>query len=343
MFGFFSKSSHELQINDHRVTVKPRETVLQAALSNGINLPYSCKVGGCATCKCRLVSGRVKELTDASYILSTEELQAGYILACQSVPKTDIAVQVELGESPARQIAGRILAQTALTHDIVELQVELEEPLGFRAGQYAQLSLNQLPGITRPYSFAARPDSSQGRLRFFVREVPGGRLSGYLKREGLVGASVRVEGPFGDFYLRDSSQPMLLIAGGSGLAPVLSVLEQALHEDVARPVTLLFGARTQADLYATPEIEAIARQWQAPFRFVQVLSDEPEASNWQGARGWVGQSIERYADASCQAYLCGPPAMIDHSIKQLTSVGVPQQEIFADRFTSVHDAERKTA
>ncbi len=343
MFSFFNKTSRSLQINETRIDAGRRETVLQAALRGGINFPYSCKVGGCGTCKCRLLSGQVREYTDSSYVLSAEELEAGFILACQSAPKSDLVIEVALAQTPARQINGRICAQTLLTHDIVELQIELDEPMLFRAGQYAQLSLNELTGIARPYSFATRPKAAEPKVRFFVREVPGGRLSSYLTKERLIGAEVRVEGPLGDFYLRDSDQPLLLIAGGSGLAPILALLEQALHEGVTRPATLLFGARTQADLYAIAEIEAIASRWRAPFTFVPVLSDEPPTSDWQGARGWVGQHINQCGDAHCQAYLCGPPAMIDHSIEQLLRHGVARDAIFADRFTTVYDGAADAA
>src|SRR5690606_37199371 len=112
MFSFFSKTSRNLQINGTQVQAARRETVLQAALRSGLNFPYSCKVGGCATCKCRLLSGKVREFTDSSYVLSAEELEAGYILACQSLPKSDLVIEVGLAETPARQIGGRICAQT---------------------------------------------------------------------------------------------------------------------------------------------------------------------------------------------------------------------------------------
>lgn len=341
MLALFSRSPKNIQINGAGLVAEPKETILKAALRNGVNFPYSCKVGGCATCKCLLIEGKVKEFTDASYILSAEDLDAGYILACQSVPKTDIVISVNLTDVPTRQISGKVSAQKKLTHDITALSIELDEPMRFKAGQYAKLAVASLKDVARPYSFASKPQLAQSTVSFFIREVPGGQLSTLINQQDVLGESVVLEGPMGDFYLRESDKPMVLIAGGSGLAPILAVLQQAQENASHRPVTLLFGARTQADLYCQDEIEEIAVKWNAAFRFIQVLSDEPDDSDWSGARGWVGSEISRHASADCQAYLCGPPAMIDQSVEQLADMGVPAEHIFADRFISEHQLNNK--
>jgi NAD(P)H-flavin reductase/ferredoxin len=340
MFSFFSKkapSSTTAVINQQRITVNAQETILQAALRQGIDFPYSCRVGGCATCKCKLTEGKVKELTQTAYILSDAELDQGYILACQSVPKTDVCIEVDMASQQAkRRVSGRVVAQERLTHDIVSLRVQLDESLPYRAGQYAQLSVDSLPGVSRSYSFAT-PVQLNAQVTFFVRKVPGGVFSSYINDTQVVGQGVTVEGPMGDFWLRASEAPMMMVAGGSGLAPVLALLQNALDEGVKRPVVLLFGARTQADLYALDTIKDIAKQWAGDFTFVPVLSEEPEGSAWQGKRGLVTACLADYLAVGAHAYLCGPPPMIDAVTDLLVQSGVSKDAIHADRFTTLHD------
>lgn len=324
-------------INDRVITVGSRETLLQAALRQGMDFPHSCRVGGCATCKCRLLDGKVKELTRSDYILSDEELEQGYILACQSVPRSDVRIMVTLGDGPAaRPVSGRVVARESLTHDIVELRIQLEDTLRYKPGQFAQLALQSLPGLSRSYSFATtvRPDS---QVSFFVRQVPGGVFSTHVHRQLAVGERVTVTGPLGDFWLRPAAAPLLLIAGGSGLAPILALLEEALARGVARPVTLLFGARSQRDLYALDIIRTLATAWPVPFVFEPVLSDEPDASGWSGARGLVTTLAGERVTPDCHAYLCGPPPMIDAATVLLLERGVARAHIHADRFTTEHD------
>lgn len=325
------------KVNDQSITVEPKETLLQAALRQGIDFPFSCRVGGCATCKCRLLDGQVKELTRSDYILSDEELDQGYILACQSVPRSDIRIAVSLGEvQAARAVSGRVVAREQLTHDIIELRIQLDDSLRYKPGQFAELSLQSLPGLSRSYSFATavRPDS---QISFFVRQVPGGVFTTHVHKHVAVGERVTVNGPRGDFWLRPDTAPLLLIAGGSGLAPILSLLEDARERAVSRPVTLLFGARSQDDLYALDNIRALAAEWPARFDFIPVLSDEPEGSGWAGERGYVTTRLNERTTPDCHAYLCGPPAMIDAAAVLLQEQGVAREHIHADRFTTQHD------
>lgn len=340
MFSFFTKkapASTTAVINQQRITVNAQETILQAALRQGIDFPHSCRVGGCATCKCKLTDGKVKELTQTAYILSDDELDQGYILACQSVPKTDVCIEVNMSAQQARRrVPGRVVAQERLTHDIVSLRVQLDESLPYRAGQFAELAVDSLPGVSRSYSFAT-PVQLNAQVSFFVRKVPGGVFSTYVNDHQLVGQGVTVEGPMGDFWLRAANAPMLLVAGGSGLAPVLALLQNAQAEGVKRPVVLLFGARTQADLYALDTIQKLSEQWADDFKFVPVLSEEPEGSTWQGKRGLVTACLADYLAEEAHAYLCGPPAMIDAVTHMLLQAGVSKDCIHADRFTTQHD------
>lgn len=346
MFSFFRKSATKTRyadINGKRVEVMPKETLLHAALRENIDFPHSCRVGGCASCKCRLVKGKVKELTDIGYILSDEELDQGYILACQSVPAGDVAVEVDLSAQERRkQIPGRVVLQERLTDDITHLKLQLQDTLDYKAGQYANLSIDSLPAVNRSYSFATppQPDST---LSFFVRKVPGGLFSTQINDQDLLGQTITVDGPAGEFWLRPSDAPMILVAGGSGLAPILAILKDALNGQRDRPVTLLFGARAQRDLYALEEIRELSRQWSESFKFIPVLSREESASQWGGLRGLVTDVIPTLSLKGAHAYLCGPPGMIDAAETRLIHGGVAREHIHADRFTTTADVLKAEA
>lgn len=335
MFSLFRKKSPvTATINAQSVNVAPKETLLQAALRNGVDFPYSCRVGGCATCKCKLLEGKVRELTETGYILSDEELDQGYILACQAVPLTDVRVEIDLESQAARRrVSGRIVAQEKLTHDITRLVVALDETLNYKAGQFADLSIDSLGGVRRSYSFASSPQPD-GKVSFFVRKVPGGVFSTLVNETDVTGRALKVDGPLGDFWLRQSDAPLLMVAGGSGLAPILAILEEVVARQSARPVTLLFGAREQRDLYALEQLQQLAQGWRGQFRFVPVLSHEAEGSEWRGERGLVTEKIPALAEAGAHAYLCGPPAMIDRAVETLLQQGIRREHIHADRFTT---------
>jgi NAD(P)H-flavin reductase/ferredoxin len=339
-------TSHGARILPANVELRvgARETLLQAALSQGIPFPHDCRAGGCGTCKCRLVKGKVKELTDKSYILSAEELRENYVLACQSIPQGDIEVDVQLRDAgtlaDVRQSPARIACLEPLTHDILHATLDLEHALAFRPGQYCELTPRDgsAAGVKRSYSFANVPGASgtSRSAEFFIRKVPGGRFTEWLFDEAKTGDSLEVNAPFGDFVLRESSAPMLCIAGGSGLAPVLSLLEGAL-QSLKRPreVTLVFGARSQADLYRLDEIEALRREWPVAFDFVPILASEPADSAWRGRRGLIVDHLAEILGnllAVQQAYLCGPPGMIDSCVGGLKAGGVADTEIFFDKF-----------
>ena len=346
LFGKKPASPHAVRIAPANVVFRaqPKETLLQAALNQGIAFPHDCRAGGCGTCKCRLVKGKVKELTDKSYLLSAEELRDNYVLACQSIPQSDVEIEVELRDAatltPAQQSTAHVGRIVALTHDIVQLTMDLEHALAFAPGQYCELAAREgsAAGVTRRYSFANVPDANgtSRRVEFFIRKVPGGRFTEWLFNEAKVGDALDVSAPFGEFVLRESTAPMLCIAGGSGLAPVLSMLRGAL-QSMQRPreVTLVFGARREQDLYMLDAIESVRREWPVRFDFVPVLADEPTGSGWSGRRGLIADHLPEVAGgavSSRQAYLCGPPGMIDSCVSFLQDAGVPDSAIFFDKF-----------
>lgn len=321
-------------INGRKVDVGADETLLHAALREGLPFPNSCRVGCCGSCKCRLVSGDVRETTETGYLLSDEEMDRNFILACQSKLLSNVVIDVDMIESTARlSVRGSVIGQTRLTHDITQLDIQLETPLDYRAGQYAELCFQSLPETTRSYSFANAPDPT-GRISFFIRKVKDGKVSNLVDAEDLVGQTVRVEGPSGTFWLREGSGSIILVAGGSGLAPVLALLEDALRAGVERPATLIFGAREKRDLYALERIADLAARWPEYFRFVPVLSALDPAEVWSGERGNVSDVIPKYLGDAETAYLCGPPAMVDAATQVLMMRGMSGKDIVADRFVT---------
>lgn len=331
MFSFFrKKTTHQAQINEHSVQTNSKQTLLVSALEQGVPMAHSCRVGGCGTCKCRLVEGKTRSLTDFSYVLNAEELAQNYILACQSVPLTDLVIEAQLTDlSASKEVKGTITAQTMLTHDICQLTVRPTEPINYKAGQYAELALASAPTVFRNFSFANA--SGQEEVSFFIRRVPNGVLTGRITSEELVGTEVTLRGPHGDFWLRPADAPLLLVAGGSGLAPLMAILEDAQAQGIQRPVTLLFGARRQRDLYLLHTLEEMAAQWPAPFTFIPVLSEQGD-DDWQGARGLVTEHISEVLTPEMHAYLCGPPPMVDAATEVLRAQGIAPEHIHADRF-----------
>jgi NAD(P)H-flavin reductase/ferredoxin len=334
----------------HQVTVEPfgvtltvgaRETILQAALKAGLAYPSECQTGACASCRTVLLEGDIKALTDFAYVLELDEMRDGTILACQALPRSDLKLRVTTlddGLEPiaARDFDGTLTAVSHLTRDILDVRVALDEPMHYYAGQYANLSV---PGVAagRSYSFAAAPaNGGTDELAFHLRLIPDGEVSGWFAGADRVGASVRVAGPYGVFRLREADAPIVCIAGGSGMAPIKALLEHGGRLGLTRPVVYLYGGRTRADLYDDAVVDTLTGAWTGPIRFLPVLSEEPADSDWNGARGFVTDFIRNIDDfelAGAQAYLCGPPAMIDAALPILTSAGVRGRDIFYDKFT----------
>ncbi|WP_449434798.1 FAD-binding oxidoreductase [Pseudomonas putida] len=270
-------------------------------------------------------------------------LGRGYLLACQSQALGDVRLAVpglsgEYEGSVLRTVAGRIHAAQALNHDIRHLEIELDEPLEYSAGQYAQLSVPThavLAAAPRCYSFCSAPqEGPQTRVAFHVRRVPGGQFSEWLFGADRAGELVSMTAPLGDFGARTDDRPMVCIAGGSGLAPIKAMLEDLARHASAPDVTLFFGARSQRDLYCLMELSELQARWPGRGRllFVPVLSNEPLDSGWEGLRGLCGEHIEQFCSPPQSSfYLCGPPPMIDSILAQLRGA-VAEEHIHYDRF-----------
>lgn len=343
MFSLFKKRDHIATIEPAGIPLLVRggQKLLTAALEAGLDWPHDCRVGSCGTCRCIVRTGTIKPLTDFVYTLSTEELRNGTILACQSVLKSDVEIEVALGAGRARveRVRGRIAAMEPLTHDIVEVVLELERPAfqAARAGQYVDVELGGLDA-PRSYSFARAPLHEDGDcVRFLIRHVPGGDFTDWLFDGDRCGTMLDLIGPFGDFHRRSGDGRMICVAGGSGLAPIHALIEDAAINRIERDCLVLFGARTQRDLYYLERLAGFGESWYGDFEVVPVLSLEPVDSGWGGARGLVTDHLAVAAGAGGftaqdQAYLCGPPRMVDAGVEALRALGMRDDAIFFDRF-----------
>lgn len=321
-----------LEGHDRPVPVEPGDTILASLLRAGVAFPFSCQAGNCGTCKCELVSGDVLELEHSEHALAPQERAKGVILACRTQVWDDTLIRridaEELVLHPSRVMRCRVLELDDLTHDIKGLRLAIEAggPFVFSAGQYAQLEF--APGLSRHYSMASTPDEPE--LVFHIRHMPGGRTSSHVANQLRVGDKVKVSGPLGVSYLREHHHgPVLLVAGGSGLAPVQSILCTLLGRDYAPPVTLYFGVRSERDLYHERLLEDLAAR-HPNFRYHVVLSEQKGAS---GRRyGLVHEAMELEDAEDLMAYLAGPPVMVEAATAALAQRGLAQRQIHADAF-----------
>ncbi|WP_437955296.1 2Fe-2S iron-sulfur cluster binding domain-containing protein [Sorangium sp. So ce119] len=329
--------------SERAAPIEVGETLLSAAVRGNIPFPQMCNVGECGACKCRLTRGQLRLKKDISRHVTPEELSAGFVLACQSLAESEeVVVEVpgtargrSADPAPVRTDA-RITRVTPLAPGILEVEVGLAAEVRYAAGQYAQLTVPGVPGLSEPrcYSFAEAPDrTSPRRALFHVRHVPGGAFTGWLFAAGRAGARLRFSGPHGSFRYHEAERPLLCVAAGTGLSPIKAILEQGISDGLARDVTLVLGARTQQDLYALDAVAAIEERWRGRFAFVPVLSQEPEGSSWTGRMGHVTDILREaaVAHAGCAAYLCGPPGMIDAALDVLRG-RIQPEHLHHDRF-----------
>lgn len=355
MSWFPFRKDHQAVINaDKTIQVEAGQDLLKAGLQSGLAWPNNCRSGLCGKCVTRLSKGKIKARTDFTQTLTPQQLESGYILACQSLLKTDIEVEVDLDDHPGvspEERVGVLSAIRQLTGDIVEIKIKCEQawPQGMLAGQYAEVSYQGLSS-PRNYSFAKPPqDEPPGQLSFFVRHVPGGEFTDWLFAEDRTGTPLNIAAPYGSFRLHESGKIMCCIAGGSGMSAVKAILEYACKISAPRDAIFLFGARTQKDLYCAEEMESIGETWNKNYRFeyIPVLSAEPEDSDWRGARGYVTTYLmERYLSdklidiSQAEAYMCGPPPMIDAGIKLLGEAGMRESLMHYDKFLDASDKNK---
>lgn len=326
-----------------RFAVGDSKTILQAALDAGITYPHSCRSGRCGACKSRLVSGHVELGKHSPFALSEQERADGFILACRSVPSDDVVVEwldEAFDAKPAEAQEAEVVAIDRMTHDILAIRLALADRESFRfaAGQYLSLSVPGAPA--RSYSMASRPDEELVELH--IRAVPGGRTSGLIHALLKQGDTVGIEGPGGSAYLREAHVgPIVALAGGSGLAPIKSIVETALLSGMAQPIHVYFGARTEHDLYLVEHFRALEQRF-ANLTFIPALS-QTASDRWRG--GFVSDALaEDHSDlAGAKAYVAGPPAMVDAAMAVLGVRGVLATDIHADVFFTPEGSDNNAA
>ncbi|HEX9172697.1 MAG TPA: 2Fe-2S iron-sulfur cluster-binding protein [Telluria sp.] len=313
-----------------KLTVEAGDNLLAVLRKHDVPISYSCTAGRCGTCRCKVLQGEVLETGRESKI--THPQDEGYVLACMSVLTGSCVVELpepdEVVTHPARIIKASVTAIEPLTHDIRRLRLKLAKALEFSPGQYATLQFT--PEHIRPYSMANVDGSDE--LEFHVRLVDGGRVTGYIERQLKVGDAVRVSGPLGTAYLRRKhAGPMLCVAGGTGLAPVLSIVRGALAGGMDNPIHLYFGARSRRDIYGQEWLAQLQRSYPnlAVHLVVSAGNDDPALRS-----GLVTDAVNRdWPDLSgWRAYLCGAPPMVESAAMMVKKKGIPPEHVYADAF-----------
>jgi ferredoxin-NAD(P)+ reductase (naphthalene dioxygenase ferredoxin-specific) len=320
--------------HDARVAVEIGQTILEAALAAGVAYPHGCRSGNCGACKSRLEAGEVELTPYSEFALSAAERQDGLILACRAVPWSDVEIAwLDADETilhPLRYLTCRVVALDDATHDIKRLRLAIEAggPFSFSAGQYAALTFaGQAP---RDYSMANRPD--EATLEFHIRRTAGGSASAYVAETLRIGDTVKVEGPFGSSFLRERhTGPILAIAGGSGLAPIKSIVESALAAGTAQPIDLYFGIRAERDLYLEAYFRALEAR-HGNLRFIPVLSAPDGATTRRTGFVHEAAAADHPDLDGAKAYLAGPPVMVEAATAALLARGMRRQDIHADAF-----------
>jgi CDP-4-dehydro-6-deoxyglucose reductase len=318
--------------------VRPSQTVLQAAIEAGINLPYGCRNGACGACKAKLLQGKVIHDDYQGSAMSDAELIAGNALLCCARPMEDLTIECrELGGLAGikpRILPARVAKKEQLTHDVIALHLQLpaSERLQFKAGQYIEFILKD--GKRRAFSIANAPHDNDF-LQLHIRVIAGGVFSEYVEKELQEKAILRLEAPFGSFFLReDSPKPIILVAGGTGFSPVKGIIEHILHNNIKRDILLYRGARELRDLY----MHDLCEKWAAlmpNITYIPVLSEAADSDSWQGRAGLVHQAVlDDISDLSAyQAYVCGAPGMCEVAHQSFLQQGLDAEEFFSDAFT----------
>ncbi|NLC34967.1 MAG: CDP-6-deoxy-delta-3,4-glucoseen reductase, partial [Alcaligenaceae bacterium] len=303
----------------HEFTVEDGQSVLDAALAAGIVLPYSCRNGACSTCKGRVVEGSYEGGPNSAQIVSEEERAQGYTLFCQAKPLTDLTIEAHevrmASDIQIRKMPSRIVEMEKAADDVMVLKVQLpaSDPFRYYPGQYLDFILRD--GKRRSYSMATPPNEAN-LVELHIRHTPGGAFTDHVFGIGATQMKLReiqrVEAPLGSFFLRESDKPIVLLASGTGFAPIKAMVEHMIAAGDKRPVRLYWGGRRPVDLY----MDALAREWESQqpgFEYIPVVSEALPEDNWQGRSGFVHRAvIEDIPDLSgYQVYACGAPVMVD--------------------------------
>ena len=338
-----SQFSVLVQPSGRAFSVDASESLLAGGIRQGVGLPYGCKDGACGSCKCKKISGTVVHGNHQDKALSAAEEAAGMVLTCCATATSDLVLesrQVSLeGSLPVRKMPARISSMQRKSPDVIQLQLQLPatESFQYRAGQYIDVLLRD--GARRSYSMANAPHTGPS-LDLHIRHMPGGRFTdlvfGSMKERDIV----RIEGPMGSFFLReDSNKPLVLLASGTGFAPIKALIEHMQERQITRPATLFWGGRRPHDLYMDGWVRAQCAVM-PHLSYVPVVSDALPEDKWQGRTGFVHQAVlEDIPDLSgYQVYACGAPVVVESAQRDFSDLaGLDEAEFFADSFTSEAD------
>ena len=335
-----------IQPSGRTFTVEADEAMLTAGIRQGIGLPYGCKDGACGSCKCKKLEGTVVHGPHQSKALSDQEEANGFVLTCCGVPHSDVVLEsrqvTEAGAFPIRRMPARVAVIERKSHDVIAIRLQLpaNDPFVYHAGQYVEFLLRD--GARRSYSMANAPHNGPG-VELHIRHMPGGKFTehvfGTMKEKEIQ----RIEGPFGSFYLREESdKPMVLLASGTGFAPIKALIEHMQFQGITRTATLYWGGRRPEDLYLEDWVQA--RLLEMPnLTYVPVISNATPEDAWTGRTGFVHRAvIEDFPDLSgYQVYACGAPIVVDSARKDYSELaGLPEEEFYADSFITEADKAR---
>lgn len=324
-------------------TVPHGDTVLTAGISHGIGLPYGCKDGACGSCKCKILSGTVVHGNHQNKALSPQEQAEGYMLTCCATPQSDLVLEsrqvTETGALPIKKMPTRVRSMRKASDDVMVIQLQLpaNDTFAYRAGQYVEFILRD--GVRRSYSMANAPHLGPG-LELHIRHMPGGKFTDHVFSAMKEKEILRIEGPFGSFFLReDSAKPIILVASGTGFAPVKALIEHMQHQGITRQVTLYWGARKPSDLYMLDWIQTQLKTMPM-LSFVPVVSEASDSDAWSGRTGFVHHAVmQDFTDMRVhQVYACGAPVVVESARTDFVAqCGLDAEEFFADAFTSEAD------
>jgi propane monooxygenase reductase component len=331
------------------IEVDEDQTILRAAAEQGVQLMHGCKEGQCAACKSFVLEGEDIELDRYStFALPDFERDEGQTLLCRAHAYEDLVIEllnydeeIIRGGLPLRKGTVEVVSNEPVTHDLRHLVVKLVEPaeIKFFPGQYMDFVV---PGTDESRSFSmANTPNREGLFEFVIKIYPGGLFSEFLAEKVQPGDHLQVEAPFGTFTLRESrTSDLLFLGGGAGMAPMLGLLRSMAERGVDRKVTFYYGARTQQDLCFIGELASLSERL-SDFTYVPALSHAPDDDGWAGERGMITDVVRRRETglAGVDAYVCGPPPMVDAAIATLTSLGVKENNIFYDKFTTTGEPE----
>jgi len=330
----------------HRITIKPSnhafetqddESVLEAALREGFVIAYGCRNGACGTCKGKVLQGTVDYGVYQDSTLPESDKALGYALFCQAKPLSDLVIECReisaVKDIQVRTLPCRVQKMEKLAPDVMRIQLKLpaNEHLRFLAGQYLDILMRG--GMRRSLSMANAPHDD-GLIELHLRDY-GGPFSDHVFNKMKEKEILRFEGPLGTFFLREeSAKPIVLVASGTGFAPIKAIIEHARHKGLTRPMTLYWGGRRRADLY----MHEVALQWERDLtlKYVPVLSEAAPEDEWSGRTGFVHRAVmEDFPDLTgYQVYACGAPLMVEAAHKDFTSIcKLPEEEFYSDAFT----------